>query len=87
MTTKKKKRGSVREYEAKTELNVYIRTIQHNNLMRRIYIQTLIQRERNRVIVQGRIGREAMLVWFDGLVFETREELLDPACALDAGYG
>ena len=53
--------------------------------MRRVHIQAVVQRERHRVVVQGRVrGR---VVRRDGRVREPRDELLDVADALHARYG
>ena len=53
--------------------------------MRRVHIQAVVERERHRVVVQGRVrGR---VVRRDGRVREPRDELLDVADALHARDG
>ena len=60
-------------------------TIKHDHLMRRVHIQAVVERERHRVVVQGRV--RARVVRRDGRVREPRDELLDVADALHARDG
>ena len=53
--------------------------------MRRVHIQAVVERERHRVVVQGRV--RARVVRRDGRVREPRDELLDVADALHARDG
>jgi len=60
-------------------------TIQNNDLMRCIDIQALIEWERDRVIIQRRVGRR--VVYSDRGMCKSRDKLLYVANTLRAGNG
>lgn len=62
-----------------------VHTIENDNLVRRIHVQALAERERDRVIIQRRVRRA--VVRRDRRVRKPRDELLDPAEALHACDG
>ena len=55
--------------------------------MSSINIQALIHGERNRVIIQRRISREAVFMRLHRLAFETSNEFLNPSCSLNTSDG
>lgn len=57
-----------------------LRTIEYDDLVRRVYVETLAEWECDRVVVERRVRRR--VVCRDGCLCEPRDELLDVPDAL-----
>jgi hypothetical protein len=58
------------------------RTVEYDNLVSSVDVETLVEGKRDRIVVERRVGRRIMLL--DGCVCQPSNELFNPPDTLDA---